>query len=53
MSQSKYITRPAIANVTANVLNLADAANDDVAAVDADVDGVAMVVLMIRTPGHC
>jgi hypothetical protein len=55
-SQSKYITGTAIPNATANVLNLVDAANDDVAALalrdDFDVDGVAMVVFMIRTPGH-
>jgi len=55
-SQSKYITGMAIPNATANVLNLVDAANDDVAALalgdDFDVDGVAMVVFMIRTPGH-
>jgi hypothetical protein len=46
----------AIPNATANVLNLVDAANDEVAALargdDFDVDGVAMVVFMIRTPGH-
>ena len=45
-----------IPNATANVLNLVDAANDDVAAFargdDFDVDGVAMVVFMTRTPGH-
>jgi hypothetical protein len=55
-SQSKYITGTAIPNATANVRNLADAANDDVAVFalgdDFDVDGVAMVVFMIRTPGH-
>ena len=55
-SQRKYITGTAMPNATANVLNLADAANDDVAALalgdDFDVDGVAMVVFMIRTPGH-
>ena len=55
-SQIKYVTGMTIPNATAKVLNLADAANDDVAALalgdDFDVDGVAMVVFMIRTPGH-
>jgi uncharacterized membrane protein len=50
------MTGTEIPNTTANVLNLVDAANDDVAALalgDAvDVVGVAMVVFMIRTPGH-
>jgi hypothetical protein len=53
-SQRKYITGTEIPNTTANVRNLADVANDDVAvfALGEDVDGVAMVVFMIRTPGH-
>ena len=55
-SQRRYITGTAIPNAMANVLNFADVANDDVAALalgdDVDVDGVAMVVFMIRTPGH-
>jgi hypothetical protein len=50
------MTGTEIPNTTANVLNLVDAAKDDVAALalgdDVDVDGVAMVVFMIRTPGH-
>jgi hypothetical protein len=45
-----------IPNTMAKVLNLADVAKDEVGAFalgeDADVDGVAMVVFMIRTPGH-
>jgi hypothetical protein len=55
-SQSKYITGTVIPKAMANVLNFADLANDDVVALalgdDVDVDGVAMVVFMIRTPGH-
>jgi hypothetical protein len=51
------MTGTEIPNTTANVLNLVDAASDDLAALargdDVDVDGVAMVVFMIRTPGHC
>jgi hypothetical protein len=50
------MTGTEIPNTTANVLNLADAASDDVAALargdDVDVVGVAKVVYMIRTPGH-
>jgi hypothetical protein len=50
------MTGTEIPNTTANVLNLADAASDDVAALalgdDVDVVGVAMVVFMIRTPGY-
>jgi hypothetical protein len=50
------MTGTEIPNTTANVLNLADAASDDVAVLargdDVDVVGVAMVVFMIRTPGH-
>jgi hypothetical protein len=50
------MTGTEIPNTTANVLNLVDAASDDVAALargdDVDVDGVATVVFMIRTPGH-
>ena len=41
---------PAIANVMAKVLNLADVANDDVAGF---VLVVAVGMLMIRTPGYC
>jgi hypothetical protein len=55
-SHKIYMIGTAIPNTTANVLNLADAASDDVAALargdDVDVAGVAMVVFMIRTPGH-
>jgi len=55
-SHSKYMIGTEIPNATANVLNLADAASDDVAALargeDVDVVGVAMVVFMIRTPEH-
>jgi hypothetical protein len=47
----------AIPNATANVRNLADLANEEAAAFvlgdDVDGDGVAIVVFMIRTPGHC
>jgi hypothetical protein len=50
------MTGTEIPNTTANVLNLADAASDDVAALArgeaVDVVGVVMVVFMIRTPGH-
>src|SRR4051812_47048406 len=55
-SHRKYMTGTEIPNTTANVLNLADAASDDVAALArgeaVDVVGVVMVVFMIRTPGH-
>ena len=48
------MTGTEIPNATAKALNLADAANDDVAgaALVEDVDCVAVVVVMIRTPGR-
>ncbi len=54
-TQITYITGAAIPAATVNALNLADDANDGVAGVALvdDVDCAAVVVLMIRTPGHC
>src|SRR5262245_18634209 len=53
-SQATYMTGTEIPKTMTKVLNLADAAKDEVArsALAVDVDCVAAVVLMIRIPGR-
>src|SRR5262249_15199558 len=53
-SQATYTIGTEIPNTTTKALNLADVAKDEVAltALAVDVDCVAAVVIMIRTPGR-